>query len=63
MNRILLEPAAVSLAAWRAIYAGAPVELDRDAGERVSASAAAVQRMLAKGDPIYGINTGFGKLA
>jgi histidine ammonia-lyase len=29
----------------------------------VAASAAAVERILAKGEPVYGINTGFGKLA
>ena len=29
----------------------------------VAASAAAVERILARGEPVYGINTGFGKLA
>ena len=29
----------------------------------VAASAAAVARILARGEPVYGINTGFGKLA
>jgi histidine ammonia-lyase len=63
MTRIVLEPGGVSLAEWRAIYAGAGVELDREAGARIASSAAAVQRILAKGAPIYGLNTGFGKLA
>jgi histidine ammonia-lyase len=29
----------------------------------IAAGAAAVERILAKGEPVYGINTGFGKLA
>jgi histidine ammonia-lyase len=29
----------------------------------IAESAAAVERILAKGEPVYGINTGFGKLA
>ena len=30
---------------------------------RQAASAASVERILARGEPVYGINTGFGKLA
>jgi histidine ammonia-lyase len=63
MKAVMLEPAAVPLAGWRAIYHGAPVELDRGCSARVAESAAAVQRILARGEPIYGINTGFGRLA
>jgi histidine ammonia-lyase len=63
MTRVVLEPGGVPLAGWRAIYTGAGVELDREAGARIASSAAAVQRILAKGAPIYGLNTGFGKLA
>ena len=63
MTVITLEPGAVTLEGWRAIYAGAAVALDRDCSARVAASAAAVQRILARGEPIYGINTGFGRLA
>ena len=33
------------------------------AGRRSQASAAAVERIVARGEPVYGINTGFGKLA
>ena len=52
-----------SLADWRAIYAGAGVALDPATNARVEASAAAVARIIARGEPVYGVNTGFGKLA
>ncbi|MBB5705982.1 histidine ammonia-lyase [Sphingopyxis panaciterrulae] len=63
MTDILLVPGAVSLADWRAIHRGAAVRLDPAAASRIAESAAAVGRILAHGDPVYGINTGFGKLA
>jgi len=59
---ITLVPGEVPLAAWRAVYRGGAVALA--AGQdRIAASAAAVQAILARGEPAYGINTGFGKLA
>ena len=60
---ITLNPGAVSLAEWRAIWNGARVRLDPGCAPVIAASAAAVARILAKGAPVYGINTGFGKLA
>ena len=60
---VSLTPGDVSLAAWRAVYRGAGVKLDPACAARVAESAAAVARILAKGEPVYGINTGFGKLA
>jgi histidine ammonia-lyase len=60
---IELTPGAVPLAAWRAVFRGASVRLDPACASAVAASAAAVARIVAKGDPVYGINTGFGKLA
>jgi histidine ammonia-lyase len=60
---ITLRPGSTSLAEWRAIWRGAPCRLDPAAGPRIAESAAAVARILAKGEPVYGINTGFGKLA
>jgi histidine ammonia-lyase len=63
MNTILLIPGEVPLADWRSIYRGAPVRLTPDCAPRVAESAAAVSRILNKGAPVYGINTGFGKLA
>jgi len=41
----------------------APARLDADARERVVASRDAVDRILASGEVVYGVNTGFGKLA
>ncbi|PNU06698.1 histidine ammonia-lyase [Novosphingobium guangzhouense] len=63
MNPVTLTPGNVPLADWRAIYRGAAVSLDPACAPRVAQSAAAVSRILAKGAPVYGINTGFGKLA
>lgn len=56
-------PGRTSIDQWRAIFRGAPVEVSAEGMARVSAGAASVSRILAKGDPVYGINTGFGKLA
>jgi len=63
MKAVVLKPGAVSLAAWRAVYRGAEVSLDPAARPAIARSAAAVAAILAKGQPVYGINTGFGKLA
>jgi histidine ammonia-lyase len=60
---ITLKPGANSLADWRAIYRGAGAILDPASAPRIAESAAAVGRILAKGEPVYGVNTGFGKLA
>jgi histidine ammonia-lyase len=63
MNSVILSGGNVSLAQWRAVYRGADVSLDPASGPAIAASAAAVERILARGEPVYGINTGFGKLA
>jgi histidine ammonia-lyase len=63
LSVIVIEPGQVTLAEWRAIYRGEALSLAPAAFERVEAGAAAVARILAKGEPVYGINTGFGKLA
>lgn len=63
MSPIVLSPGEVGLAQWRAIYRGGVVALDPAAGPRIAASAAAVERILARGEAVYGVNTGFGKLA
>lgn len=62
-DSILLRPGAVSLAQWRAIYQGASVRLDPASAAAVLRSAQTVEAIVAKGAPVYGINTGFGKLA
>jgi histidine ammonia-lyase len=60
---ITLTPGRVDLADWRAIHRGAAATLDPACRPRVAACAAAVARILDAGAPVYGINTGFGKLA
>ena len=63
MSGIVLTPGAVPLHEWRAIYRGAAPSLDPACQPLVAESAAAVERILARHKPVYGINTGFGKLA
>ena len=63
MPAVTLRPGDVPLEDWRAIYRGADIRLDPDCAAAVAASAEAVGRIVAKGEPAYGINTGFGKLA
>ena len=60
---VCLYAGAATLADWRAILDGAPVTLDPACADAVAASAAAVERIVARGEPVYGVNTGFGKLA
>ncbi|MDO9367551.1 MAG: histidine ammonia-lyase [Sphingopyxis sp.] len=60
---MIITPGAMTLADWRAIYEGASAALNAGAWSAIDASAAAVARIVAKGAPVYGINTGFGKLA
>ena len=58
-----LIPGNVTLNDWCAIYRGAQPVLDSACAAGVQASADSVARIVAKGEPVYGINTGFGKLA
>ena len=59
-----LVPGELSLSDLRA-FARSPaaVTLDAASRKRLDAGAAAVRRIVAQGQPVYGINTGFGKLA
>lgn len=59
----VLRPGAVSLEQWQRIYRGAAVTLDPACHPAVERSAATIERIVAKGAPVYGVNTGFGKLA
>ncbi|NKF22314.1 histidine ammonia-lyase [Solimonas marina] len=63
MITIALKPGATTLDDWRAIYRGAMPRLDSSCREAAERGALAISRILAKGAPVYGINTGFGKLA
>ena len=63
MSAIVVTPGQTTFADWRAIAAGAAVTLDPMAVPAIEAAARAVETIVAKGVPVYGINTGFGKLA
>ena len=61
---ITLTPGAVDLATLRAIYQGqVKLALDERAHPAVEAAQQTVQTIVAEGRVVYGINTGFGKLA
>ncbi len=60
---LALVPGAVPLPAWRDVYFGRAAALDPACRPAVERSAAVVDAIVAKGDPIYGVNTGFGKLS
>ena len=53
----------VSLGDLEAIYRGSCPSLDREWRKQVDGSAAVIQRAARSSDPVYGVNTGFGKLA
>ena len=63
MIAIVLKPGEATLADWRAIYRGAVLKLDASCRAAVERAALAVARIVSEGKPVYGINTGFGKLA
>jgi len=62
-ENVTLHPGSVALTDWRRVYFGADVALDPDCRSAVEAGAKTIETIVAKGDPVYGINTGFGKLA
>ncbi len=63
MTEVQLKPGATPLAAWRDVYRGADIVLDPASAGPIAEASASVARILARGEPVYGINTGFGKLA
>lgn len=48
---------------YRVVFEGAQVELAAAAREKMRASRAVVERLIEAGGAVYGVNTGFGKLA
>lgn len=60
---MILHPGQAGLALWRAVWRGATPALDPACRPAVEAGAATVAAIVAKGEAVYGINTGFGKLA
>ena len=63
-HALTLQPGQLALADLRAVWAAhVPLTLADDAWTAIKASAETVKAIVAKGDPAYGINTGFGILA
>jgi histidine ammonia-lyase len=62
-ERVTLVPGSVPLSAWRGIYFGADVTLDPGCRSAVEAGAETIAAIVAIGEPVYGVTTGFGKLA
>lgn len=63
-DNFILQPGQMLLADLRAAWAERqPLTLAADAWDAIAASCATVDAIVAKGDPAYGINTGFGILA
>ncbi len=58
-----LNPESVTLDQLRELWIGADARLDDASMQRVVAAAASVERIVAGGETVYGVNTGFGLLA
>jgi histidine ammonia-lyase len=63
MNYRHLEPGSAKLSLWRAIMRGDALEVPADARQRVADGHDILARAARGNDAIYGVNTGFGKLA
>ena len=58
-----INPQEVALDDLRQLWAGAEFQLDDASLQRVADAAASVERIVAGGETVYGVNTGFGLLA
>ena len=58
-----LNPESIDLGTLRQLWAGTDAQLDDASMQRVATSAEAVSRIVAGGETVYGVNTGFGLLA
>ncbi|WP_300542987.1 histidine ammonia-lyase [Maricaulis sp.] len=63
MSAITVTPGAMRLADWAAIYRGGAPKIGAGAKAAVDAAAQTVDDLIASGRAVYGLNTGFGKLA
>jgi len=64
MTTLQIKPGALTLEDLQALHAGGiTLSLDPTARAQIAASAAVVQKAAAGDAPVYGVNTGFGKLA
>jgi len=60
---VKLNPEKIDVATLRELWSGASARLDDASMQRVADAAAAVERIVASGETVYGVNTGFGLLA
>ena len=58
-----LNPEDITLNQLRQLWAGADARLDGASMQRIAGAAASVERIVASGETVYGVNTGFGLLA
>src|SRR3954451_13545118 len=58
-----LNPEAIHLGTLRQLWRGEAAALDDASMQRIASAAAAVERIVAGGETVYGVNTGFGLLA
>jgi histidine ammonia-lyase len=64
MSKIQIDGEHLTLAElYAVVFDGAEVELAPTAGERMNASRAVIERLVESNAPVYGVNTGFGKMA
>ena len=63
MTDLVIKPGDISLVQWRQMYEGATPVLAHGTMDKVQSAADAIQRIVSRGEPVYGVNTGFGKLA
>jgi histidine ammonia-lyase len=60
---VKLNPESIDLTALRQLWSGAEARLDDASMQRVANAAQSVDRIVAGGETVYGVNTGFGLLA
>ena len=60
---LTLDPERTSFDQLRDLWSGASARLDDASMRRIAAAAASVERIVASGETVYGVNTGFGLLA
>src|SRR4029453_18042923 len=60
---LTLNPEAIDLSTLRQLWQGEACKLDDASMDRIRASATSVQRIVAGGETVHGVNTGFGLLA
>ncbi len=60
---VVIQPGVMRLGAWRRIYRGADFALDPAAQAATDKAAATIAEIAQADEAVYGVNTGFGKLA